>query len=60
MDPCDSSPGFVGFLASTAHDFDPIRSEGTTAVKFEIDVFNEKSPDVVAEAVGIKVSLESR
>ena len=57
MDPCCCSPGFLDFLASTAHNLDPIRSEGTTTVEFEIDVFDEESPDVVAEAVGIKMSL---
>ena len=36
-----------------AHDFDLLCCNGTATVQLEIDILDEKSPDIVAEAVGI-------
>ena len=48
-----NSSSLTRLLRVAAHDFDLLRCNGTAIVKLEIDILDEKSPDIVAEAVGI-------
>lgn len=44
-------------LRQAGHDLDFLRVELMRVVHLEVDIFNDESPDFVAKAVGVKVSL---
>jgi hypothetical protein len=43
----------------TADDSDLINFDGLRVVEFELDVLEDKSPDVIAEAVGVEMAFET-
>lgn len=48
---------FTRALGVAAYDFDPISMHLVRIVKFEVDIFDDERPNVVAEAIGVKMSL---
>ena len=52
-----SSSSLSRLLRVAAHDFDLLCCNGIATVQLEIDILDEESPDIVAEAVGIQVAL---
>lgn len=46
-------------LRIAAHDFDFLGLHVVLVVKLEVDVFDEESPDVIAETIGIQMALHS-
>ena len=44
-------------LRITAHDLDFLRRDIVLVVELEIDIFDEERPDLVAETVGIQMTL---
>jgi hypothetical protein len=46
-------------LKRTADDSDLVDFDGLRVVEFELDVLEDKSPDVVAEAVSVEMALEA-
>lgn len=47
----------AGALRVTADDLDPVCMDLVCVVELEVDVFDDESPDIVAEAVGVEMSL---
>lgn len=43
----------------TADDPDFINLDSLRIIEFELDVFEDKSPDVVAEAISVEMALET-
>ena len=48
---------FARLLGVAAHDFDLLRLDIVLIVELEVDVFDEKGPHIIAEAIGIKMAL---
>lgn len=45
-------------LRITAHNLDLLRRHGILIIQLKVDVLDQKRPDFVAEAVGVKMALE--
>ena len=48
-----------GLFRIAAHDLDLLRCDIVLIVELEVDIFDEKRPDFVAEAVSIQVALRN-
>lgn len=48
---------FARPLCVAAHDLDSVRVNLLVVIQLEVDVFDNKRPNIVAEAVGIEVPL---
>lgn len=54
-----SRSSFARSLAVTADDLDLVRRDRGLVVQLECDVLDEEGPDIVAESVGVKVTLKN-
>lgn len=53
----DPALGLAWALRVTANNLDPVGVDLIRVVKLEVDILDNERPDVVAEAVGIQMSL---
>ena len=49
---------FTRFLAVATNNLDFLRGKGTSTIQLEIDIFDQECPDIIAESVGIEMTLE--
>ena len=57
IDSCNPALLLPRLLRIAAHDLDLLSRDIVLIVKLKIDIFDEKGPDFVAEAVGIQMTL---
>ena len=51
---------FSRFLRIAAHDLHLLRRDRASTIQFEVDIFDQEGPDLIAVAVGIQVALHTR
>jgi hypothetical protein len=54
----DSALGFTRTLRVTADNLDPVGVDLVRVVELKVDVFDYECPDIIAETVGIEVTLQ--
>jgi hypothetical protein len=56
---CQQCGRMIGCIEHTANDPNFVNLNGLRIVKFKLDILEDKSPNVITEAIGIEMALET-